>query len=103
MARRARKNSAARLNIYVPDHTIRRQVKAIAAKQDISVSEYCLRAITRQLIQDGERAPRGEGPEAFESAVARTRRFQAETFGGRMFKLSPANLIREAREGRAGS
>jgi hypothetical protein len=102
MARRARKSSVARLNIYLPDPT-RRQVKAIAAKQYISVSEYCLREITRQLIQDGERAPRGEGPEAFESAVARTRRFQAETFGGRMFKLSPANLIREAREGRAGS
>jgi hypothetical protein len=103
MLRRARKSSVARLNIYVPDPTIRRQVKAVAAKQDISVSEYCLRAITRQLIRDGERVPRGEGSEVFKSAVARARRFQADTFGGQVFRVSSADLIREAREGRAGS
>ncbi len=103
MARRARKSGVARLNIYVPDPTIRRQVKAVAAKQDISSSEYCLRAITQQLIRDGERAPRSEDPEAFESAVARARRFQTEIFAGQIFKVSSADLIREAREGRADS
>ncbi len=103
MARRARRSCVARLNIYVPDPSIRRRVKAVAAKQDISVSEYCLRAITRQLIRDGERAPRSEGPEAFKSAIAWACRFQAETFGGRMFKVSSADLIPEAREGRATS
>jgi hypothetical protein len=103
MTKRARKIAVARLNIYVPDPAIRRQVKAVAAKQDISVSEYCLRAITRQLIRDGERAPRGKGADALESAVARALRFQAEAFGDRVFSVSSADLIGEAREGRAGS
>ncbi len=94
-----KKISPLRLNIYVNDPTIRRQVKTAAAKQDISVSEYCLRAITVQLMKDGEKPPEEE-PNFLKPAVEKAHRFQAETFGGRVFSISSADLIREAREDR---
>jgi len=93
------KVSPLRLNIYINDPTIRRQVKTAAAKQDISVSEYCLRAISLQLMKDGER-PGKEGSDFLKAAIERAHRFQAETFGGRVFSISSADLIREARENR---
>lgn len=94
------KRAVTRLNIYLPDPTLRRQVKAAAATQDLSVSAYCLRAITAQLIKDGELSlDREESPPPLEAAIARARRFQAEAFGGRVFAVSSAELIREAREG----
>ncbi len=95
-----KKISSLRLNIYINDPTIRRQVKTAAAKQDISVSEYCLRAITLQLIKDGER-PRKEDSGFLKAAIEKAHRFQAETFGGRVFSISSADLIREARENRS--
>jgi hypothetical protein len=88
-----------RLNIYINDPTIRRQVKTAAAKQDISVSEYCLRAITVQLMKDGERLPKEE-PNLLKAAIEKAHRFQAETFGGQVFSISSSDLIREAREDR---
>ena len=94
-----KKSSPFRLNIYINDPTIRRQVKTAAAKQDISVSEYCLRAITFQLIKDGKMPPK-EAPDFLKAAIERAHRFQAETFGDRVFSISSADLIREARENR---
>lgn len=94
-----KKTKVTRLNIYLPDPVIRRQVKAAAAKRDLSVSEYCLRAITSQLIRDRELPPRGKGLHSLEAAIATARRFQAETFSGRVFAVSSAELIRDAREG----
>jgi hypothetical protein len=94
-----KKISSVRLNIYVNDPSIRRQVKTAAAKQDISVSEYCLRAITAQLVKDWEKPPEEE-PDSLKPAVEKARRFQAETFGGRVFSVSSADLIRETREDR---
>ena len=47
----------ARLNIYLPDPEVRRRVKVAAARRDLSVSEYCVRAILRQLAEDGEWPP----------------------------------------------
>jgi hypothetical protein len=94
-----KKVSFIRLNIYVNDPTIRRQVKTAAAKQDISVSEYCLRAITAQLVKDGEKPPKEEA-NFLKLAVEKAHRFQAETFSGRVFSMSSADLIREAREDR---
>ncbi len=41
-------------------------------------------------------APSGAGN--LETAAERARRFQAETFGGHVFAVSSADLIREARE-----
>lgn len=95
-----KKTRLARLNIYLPDPAIRRQVKMSAAKQDLSISEYCLRAITTQLIKDGARPAGGERGSRLRSAVERARQFQAETFGGRAFSVSSADLIWEARRRR---
>lgn len=92
----------ARINIYVPDPAVRRQVKAAAAQRDVSVSEYCLRAITAQLVRDGEHRAVDDGPgAALPGAVARARRFQAKTFKGRRFRVSSASLIRESRAARS--
>jgi hypothetical protein len=92
-----RGNRTARLNIYVPDPSVRRGVKMAAAKRDLSVSEYCLRAITSQLMTDGER-PGEERSRLVRGAVERARRFQTERFRGRVFSVSSADLIRNARE-----
>lgn len=100
MAKTTKKTTVTRLNIYLPDPEIRRQVKAAAAKRDLSVSEYCLRAIISQLVQDGERPPHGKERHPLEAAIARARQFQAETFDDRMFAVSSAELIQESREGR---
>ena len=53
-----RTNSIVRLNIYVHDPLIRRRIKTVAAQKDISVSEYCLQAITDQLAREAETGDR---------------------------------------------
>ena len=95
----------ARINIYVPDPAVRRQVKTAAAQRDLSISDYCLQAITAQLARDGERGAADRGATAAaRTAVARARRFQAQTFKGRQFRVSSASLIRESRAtGSAGA
>jgi hypothetical protein len=101
MKKAARKAAVARLNIYLPDPEIRRQVKAAAARLDLSVSEYCVRAITSQLVQGEETSPGGKRSSLMETSLMRARRFQAETFRGRIFAVSSAELIRESRKDRA--
>ena len=95
-----KKSPVPRLNIYLPDPEIRRQVKAAAARRDLSASDYCLRAITAQLLRDGERPHARRRRRPLKAAVAAARRFQAETFDGRVFAISSAELIRETREDR---
>lgn len=46
-----------RLNIYLADEETRRQIRVAAAKRDLSITEYCARAIEEQLVSDGERPP----------------------------------------------
>lgn len=92
-----KKTSPLRLNIYINDPAIRRQVKTAAAKRDISISEYCLHAITFQLMKDGER-PREQEPNSLKAAIEKADTFQANGFGGRIFSVSSADLIREARK-----
>ena len=94
-----KQNRSVRLNIYVHDDSIRRQIKAVAAQEDISVSEYCLRAITEHLIKEQEMT-REEGRGHLKTAAEKAYRFQTETFRGRGFAVSSADLIREAREDR---
>jgi len=89
-------HNRARLNIYLDDARLRRRVKIAAARQDLSVSEYCLRAIKSQLAREGieeeeKKKPSTPGP------VARARKFQQETFKGRVFTISSADLIHQAR------
>jgi hypothetical protein len=45
-----------RLNIYLEGNDIKRRIKIAAAKRDISITEYCTRAIAEQLIRDGDAA-----------------------------------------------
>lgn len=45
------KNSPVRLNIYIHDPGMRRQIKAMAAQKDVSVSEFCVQAITNHLLK----------------------------------------------------
>jgi len=93
----AKKSSPVRLNIYVHDPKIRRQIKGMTAKKDISISEYCLRAIKNQLIKEQKAAREEEN--VLKKAVKKARRFQ-ETFNGKTFAISSADLIRETRENR---
>jgi len=44
----------ARLSLYLKDDILRRQIKVAAAKRDMSITDYCTRAIEQQLIRDGE-------------------------------------------------
>ena len=92
-------NSTVRLNIYVHDPLIRRQIKTAAAQNDISVSEYCVQAIADRLVREVKTGPRRKAV-SLEAALERAKRFQAETFGGRAFKVSSADLIRETRRER---
>jgi hypothetical protein len=92
-------SNSIRLNIYVHDPGIRRQVKAAAARKDISVSEYCLRAITDKLVKEKEKLHEKEAS-LLRTATERARAFHFKTFGKRVFVVSSAELIREARESR---
>jgi hypothetical protein len=94
----SRTKATARLNIYVHDAVLRRRVKAEAAEAGLSVSEYCVRAITVQIARArGQRAVE-EARTPSGTAVQRARKFQTDTFGNRVFTVSSADLIREARE-----
>jgi len=100
MNRFPKRKQTVRLNIYLPDPALRRQVKAAAARQDLSVSDYCVRAITSQLAHDQEFEPAQTNRTPLTTAAQRARRFQAKTFRGRAFTVSSAELIRRARERR---
>jgi hypothetical protein len=90
-----------RLNIYVRDPDLRRRVKAAAARRDLSVSDYCLRAISAQLASDGEgRAGSARSGGGGSAPVSRARRFQRSTFKGRLFTVGSAELIAESRRRR---
>ena len=94
-----RTNSIVRLNIYVHDPLIRRRIKTVAAQKDISVSEYCLQAITDQLAREAEMGLK-RNDISLGTALEKAKRFQAKTFGGRVFRVSSGDLIREARKER---
>jgi hypothetical protein len=96
----SRENPMMRLNIYVSEPSIRRRVKAAAARQDISMSEYCLRAIVTQLESEPaeQLSPEHTGSPALREAVERARGFRARVFDGRRFSINSADLISESRE-----
>ena len=99
--RLGKRGATARLNIYLPSAALRRLVKTAAAKRDVSVSEYCVHAITNQLKRDREDAPDQDERVPLSTAVATARRFQADTFRGRTFTVSSADLIRQGRKRRS--
>jgi len=93
------KNTSVRINIYVHDPDIRRQIKTVAAQKDLTVSEYCLQAIAGQLAKEQELAGE-EGVGMLKKAVEKARKFHTKRFGKRVFSVNSADLIREAREER---
>jgi hypothetical protein len=93
------KNNSQRLNIYIHEPGIRRQIKAMAAQKEVSLSEYCLQAILRQLAEE-ERIPRGRRKDPLKSAIAKANRFRTGAFGKKVFLISSADLIQESRESR---
>jgi len=95
-------NSTGRLNIYVHDPLIRRRIKVAAAQKDISLSEYCVQAIADQLAKEAEMDLK-RNDLSLERALERAKRFQAKTLGGRSFRVSSGDLIREARKERNAS
>ena len=97
-----RANGTVRLNIYVHDPLIRRRIKTAAVQKDISVSEYCLQAISDQLVREAEIGLK-KNDISLEGALEKAKRFQAKTFGGRVFKVSSRDLIQEARNERNSS
>lgn len=88
-----------RLNIYISDPKVRSQVKIRAAQADVSISEFCQRAITAYLEKDQNDAGT-EKDNPLKAAVAKARQFQARVFRGKRLKVSSADLIRVARKQR---
>jgi len=93
------KSTSVRINIYVHDPGIRRQIKAVAAQKDLSVSEFCLQAIEGQLAKERQ-SPEETGMRTLNKAVEKARKFHTKHFGKRVFSVNSADLIREAREER---
>jgi hypothetical protein len=94
------KNTSVRINIYVHDPGIRRQIKIVAAQKDLSVSEYCLQAIEGQLAKE-QQSPEEKGMRTLNKAVEKARKFHTNHFGKRVFSVNSADLIREVREERS--
>jgi len=97
----AKGSSSVRINIYVDDSAIRKEVKLAAALRDISVSEYCLAAIREKLAREKSTGGTARQPQSLEKAVESARKFHSKTFRGRAFSISSAELIRDARKGRS--
>ena len=88
----------ARLNIYVEDPIIRKHVETAAARHDVSVSEYCLKAIIERLASE-EPFPDGN---PLAKAIEKARKFQKKAFAGRTLSVSSATLIAQTRRERLG-
>jgi hypothetical protein len=90
----SQKNEKGRINIYVPRQLWRR-VKLAAAARDLSVSEFCARAIEASL----EEADRMQPSDSLDGdAVLAARRFREAHFGRSVLRVSTAELLRQARE-----
>jgi len=94
------KSGSVRINIYVHDPAIRRQIKTAAAQKDLSVSEFCMQAIASQLAREQELAGENETG-VLRKAAEKARKFHTKFFGNRVFSVNSADLIREAREERS--
>ena len=94
------KSASVRINIYVHDPGIRRQIKTVAAQKDLSVSEYCLQAIEGELAKE-QQSPVEAGTRTLQKAVEKARKFHRKHFGKSLFSINSADLIREAREERS--
>lgn len=69
-------NGYARLNIYLEGPDLREKIRVAAARQGVSLSNYCLEAIRERLAEEGY-LPRNQGaagPRAAARALDRLRR-----------------------------
>jgi hypothetical protein len=94
-----KKTDPVRLNIYIHDAGICRQIKTVAAKKEVSISEYCLQAITQQLIKENE-MDHERKTISLKEAVEKAYQFQQKAFKGKVFTVSSADLIQESRKDR---
>ena len=81
------------------DPLLQRRLKVIAALKGISMRQYCLAAIEREVAKDA-----AEGVQSLpfgEEAISRLSSLQQEVFQGRRLAGDSAELIRESREARA--
>lgn len=84
------------LDLEVP---LQRRLKVIAALKGISMRQYCLSALERELSKD--EATRARSLPFGEEALERLASLRTEVFGGRKVTGDSVQLIREAREARA--
>ena len=80
------------------DPPVQRRLKVVAALKGISMRQYCLTAIDKELaLDETNRVPNLPfGREAIERFAA----LQEESFGGKILPGDGAEFIREARESR---
>ena len=76
------------------DPPVQRRLKAVAALKGISMRQYCLTAIGKELAMDEANGALGQPSGSFEGLIA----LRKEIFGGKVLPGSSVDLIREARE-----
>jgi hypothetical protein len=80
------------------DPPVQRRLKVIAALKGISMRQYCLVAVEKELAKD--EATGAKSLPFGQEALDRLASLQAEVFGGRKLAGDSAQLIREARQSR---
>lgn len=80
------------------DPMTQRRLKAIAAMRGISMRQYCLTAINRELAKDDR--PGVPGLPFGHEALDRLHALRSEIFGDRTLPGDSVEFIREARESR---
>lgn len=78
------------------DPAFQRRLKATAALKGVSMREYCLSAIDRELGEDEVDNRDTEQPK--ESDSVRFARIRKEVFGGRKLPGNSVDILREVRE-----
>ena len=80
------------------DPSFHRRLKAVAALKGVTMRQYCVAAIERELAQDESRPI--AGPAFASSDAARFEQLHQKYFGDRTLPVSGAELVRQAREER---
>jgi len=81
------------------DPVFQRRLKVMAALKGMTMRQYCLAAVERELDKDDARGARSLP--FGEEALNRLASLQAEVYGGRRVPGDSADIIREAREARS--
>ena len=76
------------------DPPVQRRLKAVAALKGISMRQYCLTAIGKELAMDEANGVLDQPSGSFEGLIA----LRKEIFGDKVLPGSSVDLIREARE-----